>query len=542
MAAALGAAALMLPQSPARTAAAAADFGPQAGPLQASNWGGYIAQGTFTSISGSWTQPHVTCNSTDDLFAPWLGLDGFGSRTVEQTGVETDCSSGTPVLSAWYEMYPAPPVQWSDPVAEGDHITASVVSKGIGRYTLTLTDDTRGWTEHTDQILIAKHVSAEAVIESPTQSYPSFSRLDFSGLTVNGLAVRLRQAAAVQQRRLHTGAAVRRIVLPHPRHQRLYAAAARQATAHHPLLSTAAPRPDPWRGPPRRRTMKRGGRARGRAPRRPLPAEGAPKMPSGTDGGATTLAWVVDHTAPAAEHPLEYGERPLEPLGPTGLLLDIRACGVCRTDLHLAEGDLAPRIRRCTPGHEIVGRVLATGPEAQGFAPDDRVGAAWLAGTCGTCRYCRAEPGEPLPELALHRLGRPRRLRTARRGRRPLRLPPARGAAGRGTGAAAVRGDHRLPGPGPRRAASRRPPRHLRIRCLRPPDRPARDRPGRHRARTHPCRGGTPTGPRPRGRLRGRGVRGAARAPRRGDPLRTGRRPGSRGTGRTRPRRHALRG
>lgn len=113
-------------------------------------------------------------------------------------------------------------------------------------------------------------------------------------------------------------------------------------------------------------------------------------MPSGTDGGATTLAWVVDHTAPAAEHPLEYGERPLEPLGPTGLLLDIRACGVCRTDLHLAEGDLAPRIRRCTPGHEIVGRVLATGPEAQGFAPDDRVGAAWLAGTCGTCRYCRA--------------------------------------------------------------------------------------------------------------------------------------------------------
>lgn len=186
VAAALGAAALMLPQSPARTAAAAADFGPQAGPLQASNWGGYIAQGTFTSISGSWTQPHVTCNSTDDLFAPWLGLDGFGSRTVEQTGVETDCSSGTPVLSAWYEMYPAPPVQWSDPVAEGDHITASVVSKGIGRYTLTLTDDTRGWTEHTDQILIAKHVSAEAVIESPTQSYPSFSRLDFSGLTVNG--------------------------------------------------------------------------------------------------------------------------------------------------------------------------------------------------------------------------------------------------------------------------------------------------------------------------------------------------------------------
>ncbi|MGA5130038.1 zinc-binding alcohol dehydrogenase family protein [Streptomyces olivoreticuli] len=113
-------------------------------------------------------------------------------------------------------------------------------------------------------------------------------------------------------------------------------------------------------------------------------------MPSGTDDGPTTTAWVVDHTAPAAEHPLRRVERSLDPLGPTGLLVEVRACGVCRTDLHLAEGDLAPRTPRCTPGHEVVGRVLSTGPEAEGFSEGDRVGAAWLAGTCGTCRYCRA--------------------------------------------------------------------------------------------------------------------------------------------------------
>ncbi|MEV5379121.1 zinc-binding alcohol dehydrogenase family protein [Streptomyces nondiastaticus] len=113
-------------------------------------------------------------------------------------------------------------------------------------------------------------------------------------------------------------------------------------------------------------------------------------MASGTEGAVTTRAWVVDRTAPAAEHPLRRVERTLDPLGPTGLLVEVRACGVCRTDLHLAEGDLAPRVPHCTPGHEVVGRVLATGPGAGGFARGDRVGIAWLAGTCGTCRYCTA--------------------------------------------------------------------------------------------------------------------------------------------------------
>jgi len=66
----------------------------------------------------------------------------------------------------------------------------------------------------------------------------------------------------------------------------------------------------------------------------------------------------------------------------------VRVCGVCRTDLHLAEGDLAPRRPGVTPGHEIVGIVDALGPDATRWRPGDRVGVPWLAHTCGVCRFC----------------------------------------------------------------------------------------------------------------------------------------------------------
>jgi propanol-preferring alcohol dehydrogenase len=66
----------------------------------------------------------------------------------------------------------------------------------------------------------------------------------------------------------------------------------------------------------------------------------------------------------------------------------VTASAVCRTDLHLAEGDLAPRRARITPGHEVVGTVVQCGHQAGGFAVGDRAGVAWLRGTCGACRYC----------------------------------------------------------------------------------------------------------------------------------------------------------
>lgn len=153
---------------------------------QDSVWGGYVATGSFSTISGSWVEPQVSCTSSNDLFAPWIGLDGYGSQTVEQTGVQTDCSSGYPAYSAWYEMYPDQPVYWNDPVSAGDVFSASVADDGSGDYTITLTDDTAGWTETTRQQFYGQDVSAEAVIESPSGSYPYFSELDFSGITVDG--------------------------------------------------------------------------------------------------------------------------------------------------------------------------------------------------------------------------------------------------------------------------------------------------------------------------------------------------------------------
>lgn len=149
-------------------------------------WGGYVAEGQgFTSVTGSWVQPQVQCTSTNDLYAPWVGIDGYGSRTVEQTGVETNCSSGSPVNRPWFEMYPSPPQYWNDTVDAGDHMTGTVTYQG-GSYTITLTDDTTGWTEHVNKRMSARNVSAEAVIESPTHSYPRFAKLTFSGIQVNG--------------------------------------------------------------------------------------------------------------------------------------------------------------------------------------------------------------------------------------------------------------------------------------------------------------------------------------------------------------------
>ena len=70
------------------------------------------------------------------------------------------------------------------------------------------------------------------------------------------------------------------------------------------------------------------------------------------------------------------------------VLVRVRVCGVCRTDLHLAEGDLAPRRHGVVPGHEIVGEVEALGPDASRFEIGERIGVAWLASVCGECRFC----------------------------------------------------------------------------------------------------------------------------------------------------------
>jgi peptidase A4-like protein len=156
------------------------------------NWSGAAKTGSgFTSVKSTWTEPSVTCNSTNDLMAPWVGIDGYGTNTVEQTGVATDCSSGHPVYQAWYEMYPKAPVYYSlssYPVGAGDKINATVSRSG-STYTLTLNNSSRGWTKTTVQTANDRNGSAEVIIESPTAAYPKFGTVSFSNSTINGTSL-----------------------------------------------------------------------------------------------------------------------------------------------------------------------------------------------------------------------------------------------------------------------------------------------------------------------------------------------------------------
>jgi len=105
-------------------------------------------------------------------------------------------------------------------------------------------------------------------------------------------------------------------------------------------------------------------------------------------GHASRSRAMVLH-APAA--PLRLEERAVPRPGPGEVLLRVHACGVCRTDLHIVDGELSGPALPLVPGHEIVGVVVERGAAVTHLAPGDRVGVPWLGGTCGTCPYCTRE-------------------------------------------------------------------------------------------------------------------------------------------------------
>lgn len=161
------------------------------------NWSGYAVTGnTYTRVAASWTQPSVDCSVTPTGWSSfWVGLDGDNSNTVEQTGTEADCSSGSPAYSAWYEMYPKFPVNFSNPVSPGDHFTGSVTTDGRGSFTLTLVNSTKGWTQtNVARLKHARLSSAEVIAEAPSSSggvlpLADFGTVGFSAATVNGVTL-----------------------------------------------------------------------------------------------------------------------------------------------------------------------------------------------------------------------------------------------------------------------------------------------------------------------------------------------------------------
>ena len=138
---------------------------------QSTNWSGFAAHSKkYNKISASWVEPTAHCSGSGSQFSSfWVGLDGFNSRTVEQTGTEVDCRNGSPRYFGWYEMFPAFPVNFSNTVRPGDHFTGSVTFNGSG----------------------AARSSAEVIAEAPSSSggvlpLANFGTVHFSNSKVDG--------------------------------------------------------------------------------------------------------------------------------------------------------------------------------------------------------------------------------------------------------------------------------------------------------------------------------------------------------------------
>jgi hypothetical protein len=157
------------------------------------NWSGYVVTGgtgAFNSVSSSWTEPSASCSGGTQYAAFWVGLDGYNSSSVEQTGTDSDCSGGSPDYYGWYEMYPADPVYFTNPVSPGDSMSAAVTVSGTS-YTLTLTDSTQGWTQTENETGSFSNSSAEVITEAPSsESGPlplaDFGTINYSGASANG--------------------------------------------------------------------------------------------------------------------------------------------------------------------------------------------------------------------------------------------------------------------------------------------------------------------------------------------------------------------
>lgn len=184
---------------PAGAAAAAAAAGAPSNAVESLNWSGYAAtgaNGAFTSVSASWTEPTATCPSSSAQYASfWAGLDGFTSASVEQTGTDADCAGRTPRYYGWYEMFPAAPVNFTNTVRPGDHMSASVTFSGTETYTLVLADSTEGWTRTVTRNQAGPdRSSAEVITEAPSSAtgvlpLADFGTVSYAVSAANGTAL-----------------------------------------------------------------------------------------------------------------------------------------------------------------------------------------------------------------------------------------------------------------------------------------------------------------------------------------------------------------
>ena len=185
--------------APSPAAQGAAAKAADSAAMNSENWTGYASAGgagTFTRVAASWAEPAVTCTATNTFASFWVGLDGDGTNSVEQTGTEADCDGGAATYQGWFEMFLNAPVFYDNPVEPGDAMSASVVADGGEAFTLTLADSTQGWTQTTNQTsdtaqLGSAEVIAEALSDGTGTVLPlsDFGTVSFADATAGTTAI-----------------------------------------------------------------------------------------------------------------------------------------------------------------------------------------------------------------------------------------------------------------------------------------------------------------------------------------------------------------
>jgi Peptidase A4 family len=160
--------------------------------VQSTNWSGYAdTSTTFSTVTGGWTEPSVSCTSRTTYAAFWVGIDGFTSGSVEQDGTLAECSGGSAFYFSWWEMYPTNAIQVvGSSVQPGDNISASVARAGTS-YTLKLTDSNHSANSFTTTQSCSNcaNSSAEWIAEAPSSSGGVLPLADFHSWTLSGATV-----------------------------------------------------------------------------------------------------------------------------------------------------------------------------------------------------------------------------------------------------------------------------------------------------------------------------------------------------------------
>ncbi len=178
--------------------------------VQSTNWSGYADTGSgFSTVTGTWTEPSVSCTSATSLAAFWVGIDGYSSSSVEQDGTLAECYRGRAYQYTWWEMYPANAIQVAgSSLHAGDSITASVVRSGTS-YTLKVSDSGHSANSFTTTQTCSgcANSSAEWIAEAPSGSSGVYPLTNFHSWTESGATVQgrldVRGHLALRRRRDH---------------------------------------------------------------------------------------------------------------------------------------------------------------------------------------------------------------------------------------------------------------------------------------------------------------------------------------------------